>query len=1062
MILLSFSVFGGAGEISFWNCEDTTLDQWGSNDADQDDVAFVADVPSFNTSGSAGTKSCDYDGNDFWNINDSNDLDITENLTISLWVNVDAQTKAVLTGKDDNGQRAWVIDYRPDLTPDKLRFQTYDSGGTPHTSEIAVTLTNNIWYHIVGTYDGKVNRVFLDGNQTGSLANTADIKVTTANLQYGARDYNGAEDFCDCQTDNMKVWNINLSFSAIQNLTNFGNTSGGVVPPPTGDTLNLSDPFPKNDTGFNSFPIDINLTANSTAVFNCSLILNEVLNQTLTGFLNGSDIFINFTFLNMSDGQYNYSVNCTNGISEEITPQKTFFVDFEPPTFVTNFINHTINFNKNLTGQWNLSDNDQLHTLNVTIDGGTIFNITHIHAENFTFNLTYDASSLAIGNHTLGLEFADGHTAKKLRHPNAYKFSNGLFNDYAKYNLENPYKEVYVKIKGNSIFDSFSTEYAYDRYNIIYDPWTRGSSYTFSIETDEKIYVYNDEKYNGDWIVFGEHWLDFHIPTEPNMVVDVSVIDDYEAEVTITGVNPNTEILNFNSIGDLNIVNLGYIFYVANMTEQFSSIVLGNFITSYNLTVDFNELLFNITGLTPIALLELNGTNYSTSLLDFNVNNASFQRNFDGDFTLNNLSDGTIDHQWHFNLTNLTQGFLSSDVQQQEKFDVLVGLCNATHLFPILNITYFDEIGNNNITANNFYSLPITDGTFFYNQTESFAGNTSDSFCTNVNSSVLTYNWDMWGTFTLSKLTYVTRIVEYAEDAPLTLSNNPTTNLSLFLIKINESSTIVFNWLTLGYQPIDGIMRVFRCNNDGSRSLTESVPVTGGSTGSNSPNLQLLTQAYAYDIIIDGTIFQDFNSYSKCHVETQSERTYFVNVDETDISPILGLFSIECDLTKITNESVRMTWEANPEVEGFVSGCISVDRTSINGSVTIFDNCSTLAEGFSRVVVLPINSGNEFVVRGRLEQNNATAFCRDTIVFSPNDIPGGLFSTTGLIGAFLLILSLALFYSAEGEITLFASIVGIIASWIIGIMNMPWIYPSALMFFLLIIAYVGRHARQSG
>ena len=62
----------------------------------------------------------------------------------------------------------------PTLT---LRGTSGDDDPTPP----ATTIFNGLWHQVVGTYDGKVRRVYLDGNQILSLADTGTISSPTVN-----------------------------------------------------------------------------------------------------------------------------------------------------------------------------------------------------------------------------------------------------------------------------------------------------------------------------------------------------------------------------------------------------------------------------------------------------------------------------------------------------------------------------------------------------------------------------------------------------------------------------------------------------------------------------------------------------------------------------------------------------------------------------------------------------------------------------------------------------------------------------------------------------------------
>ena len=922
----------------------------------------------------------------------------------------------------------------------------YASGNT-NVANFGVPPTT--WIHYVITTDGTNYNHYINGTHQATTPSVVDMFSGAFPFELGR--YNGASEYYGGEMDEFGIWSRELTQAEVTELYN----SGAGLNPYNADTLQLSDPLPINNSAFNTFPIDINVTVNSTNIFNCSLILNSVVNET-TNHLNGTDIFVNYTFSTMIDGEYNYTINCTDGTANSITDQNTFFVDFQPPTITTNFLNNGMYNVGNVTGQFNFSDNDQIHSVNITVNGITIFNTTHLHLPFYSYNFTYDVENVSIGESIVGVRIADGHTADVLG--GNYYFSNGLFNDYSEYEFYDGGK-IKTKSVMASVFDDWKSEKKYDRYVQKFKPKNKGSSQTFIETSGMPIYIYNSSKYNGNWIVTGNHWKDYVLVGEPESTVIITQIDDFNVKVTIDGIINNQEELIFHSIGDLNIVQNNYSFYRINLSDTFNGIILDSTIFDINLSVDYGLLNASLLGIVPSALLEFNGTNYSSTLLTSDANSSEFRNVFSSAFNAG-LSNVNYSHTWFFNFNNLTSGYLNTSPSIQQKLTPAAGVCNATNIYPIINISYFDEISNDPLNITNAFNLNFDAGVTSSNSLGSFVGNHTDTFCGNINSSLTNFNWDLTGTFTLSNTGYITRILEFDAGNVITVSNNPPANESFFIIKTNESSTIIFNWQSYGFQPLDGTIRVFKCNNDGTRSLTESIAVTGGTTGSSSPSLQLLTQAYAYDIIIDGVTYEDTLGYSKCHIETASTVTYFVNIDENDVSQSLGLFSSDCSLTKVSNTSVLMSWGTNPENDDYVSGCVTVYRNTIGGAVNIFDNCSSEIDGYSRTIIVPVDSANTYTVTGHLEQGDFTAVCNDVVAFTVDDIPGGLFGLSGIFATLLLILSLALMYSSDGEIALIASVVGVIVSWIVGITNLPWIYNSALITFLLIIVFVGRYSRK--
>ena len=825
------------------------------------------------------------------------------------------------------------------------------------------------------------------------------------------------------------------------------------TPPPPSSSLNISSPLPINESSFNVQIVNFNLTANASFDFNCSFYINDTLNQTTDNWTSGENIIVSWNTTFGEDGEYNYTIKCDDGTIRENTSTLTFFMDFETPQIFTDFFNNSFFYKRNLTAQFNFTDNILLHAVNISIDEKLIFNETHIHETSFQYNLTWNVSNLTLGKHQIHVQAADGHTANELS--NDYDWSNGFWNGYLKYEFSEG-GWIKTESKEKTISDSWSTERKIDRYTQTFQPAKPGPTQTFIEESSFPIHIINKPGYYKDnWIIIGNHWKDYVLKNEPDSKVSIKRINDYKVEVTISGIKNNQKKLEFESIGDLNVINKSWDFYVINLTDSFDNFILTNFSYVVNLSMDFGLLEFNISELIPNITLEFNYTNFTSTQINLNNTSAIFRKAFS---VAESSFVGNIFHNWYVDFGNFTPEILETESKNQTAIDIEINQCGTSANYTILNITYFDEVTDEIMNATNAYQLIISDGTYFYDQTSSFPRNMTSQLCTNLPPSLLTYNWDLWGAFTLSETEYITRIIDIDEVVPITISNNPQTELSLFLIKTANSSTVTYNWFTSNFQLITGTMRIYQCNPDGSQDLIESTPVISGVA---TANIELLTQPYSYDIVIDGQVFSNTDDYSRCHIESATELTFFVDTEIIDIAPLIGLGAIQCTITKATNTSVNMTWTANPELAGYVQGCVIANRRTITGNVEVLNNCSTEEEGYSRIVEIPIIEGNTYIVSGELIQNGRTVICSGQTLFSSSDEAGGLFSFTGLIAAFFLILALILMYSGDGEGQLTAAGIGIVVAWIIGILNWGWIVTSSIILFLILIALIGRHGRVS-
>jgi len=322
--------------------------------------------------------------------------------------------------------------------------------------------------------------------------------------------------------------------------------------------INLS--FMANNTDSTYTTNTCTLWHNISGVFNATTNKSIIVNATNTTF---TDIPV------LIDGQYKWNVVCnlSNGTNYTATNDYYFVRDAEPPTTVKLFTNKTIYYRNNITGQFNFTDNNLLYSYNATIDGVMFSYATNMQTNNYSFNMSVSVLNITPGIHTLSIRVADAHTDEELKDGEAYNPKTCLFKDCLTYEFNKPYNTGYISIsqKDSSILDTWSTEEKVDRYSFSFEPSVKKTSYTFVIDSLGYIdIIENDKTKYKKWLIYDDHWLDFY-PYDTT----IKRIKDNQVEVTINNVDINTKILNFNSIGDLNIVWYNYTFYTTNATASY-------------------------------------------------------------------------------------------------------------------------------------------------------------------------------------------------------------------------------------------------------------------------------------------------------------------------------------------------------------------------------------------------------------------------------------------------------------------------------------------------------------
>jgi len=553
------------------------------------------------------------------------------------------------------------------------------TSGINQTFQLNTTAIYNItipFYHpyISETHDGMLNISIL--NSTGSILTSYNNTIYNLGLTLP-------------NSTNYKNITFNFSLSGLQKNTKY------IMRIEVYDILPNALAVYGNETA-NSYPYG-NLTTEAT----CSL-------------KNGGSIYFIINGLGkaeyaktLSDGAYSYHYVCndTFGIGETSTT-KYFWVDTVLPTSTTNFTNHSLAYaTKNLTAFFNFTDETILHSLNITIDNNQIFSNTSMDGTFFEYYLNRNVSNLSIGKHNLTTRVADGHTAEKLKSPRAY---NPEANYYVQYNFRKPYPNNYIKVsikgykeRGLNLFgirnnDYWQVQQKTDKYIEIVEPAVPKPTQTFVVESNEKIYIKEKKgKYLGKWLVIGDHWKDFVLEDEPDVKINIKRISDYKVEVTLSNIK-NPERLKFSSTGDLNIETKTYYFYNINMTTSYNKEILTESENRINLTVDFGELNFSTSGITPEAILEWNATNYTATLLNFNSTEARFTKLFSRN--LMNFT-GVVNFKWFFNLSPYTNGYLETDTEQQFLRNWSIGNCTNYNNYTITFSIYDEENPNTLLNA---------------------------------------------------------------------------------------------------------------------------------------------------------------------------------------------------------------------------------------------------------------------------------------------------------------------------------------------------------------------------
>lgn len=168
--------------------------------------------------------------NDYIEVPDSNELDLTNTFTLEAWVHLSAAPASVggIMGKP---RAAGLSGYNFLILSD-LSFGLGMNNGVSNGSlfSIANAIPLNQWTHLAVTYDGTMIRLYVDGSEVATAAETMTLANSGEPLYLGT-EFTSSR-FLNGTLDEVRIWNLARSQSQIAaaaTMTLSGNESGLVA-----------------------------------------------------------------------------------------------------------------------------------------------------------------------------------------------------------------------------------------------------------------------------------------------------------------------------------------------------------------------------------------------------------------------------------------------------------------------------------------------------------------------------------------------------------------------------------------------------------------------------------------------------------------------------------------------------------------------------------------------------------------------------------------------------------------------------------------------------------------
>lgn len=168
-----------------------------------------------------GIHALDFDGvNNYVDVGDLSIFEVPQGITVSAWArpSISEQTNfSAIVVKEYAATRtapfiSWKLAGHGGAGENVYQFETGHSVSAPQRNEAASTTvpTINEWVHLLGTYDGAVTRLYVNGIEEGTdNAFTSDIIYLDGRLLFGANE--DVAELWDGLTDDVRFYNRALS-----------------------------------------------------------------------------------------------------------------------------------------------------------------------------------------------------------------------------------------------------------------------------------------------------------------------------------------------------------------------------------------------------------------------------------------------------------------------------------------------------------------------------------------------------------------------------------------------------------------------------------------------------------------------------------------------------------------------------------------------------------------------------------------------------------------------------------------------------------------------------------
>ena len=176
------------------------------------------------TDGAMG-KALVFDGDDdYVRIPNSPSLSISNAITVEFWVNLHGDSYTMIRKQPSD----WMIEFTGNIP------EWYITAGGSYKVVAGIAISYYEWHHIIGTYDGNMMRMYIDGNEVNTASKTGKLQQSNLYLEIG----NWGEIFHGI-IDEVAIYNRTLSSDKIYNHSCLYRSKATI----RSETINLPDGY---------------------------------------------------------------------------------------------------------------------------------------------------------------------------------------------------------------------------------------------------------------------------------------------------------------------------------------------------------------------------------------------------------------------------------------------------------------------------------------------------------------------------------------------------------------------------------------------------------------------------------------------------------------------------------------------------------------------------------------------------------------------------------------------------------------------------------------------------